>query len=100
MRDTIATLFRAAKTFRTAPFRTAPRAMLAATLLAMACGLGACASGGAGNGSFAMAGGGTTVAFESIDRPPRRRGLVPRAKLSISPGPSRPYHDRVGLGRL
>ena len=55
------------------PFRVsriAPRAAIAAMLLAMACGLGGCASGGAGSGSFAMAGGGSTVAFESIDGPP------------------------------
>jgi len=43
---------------------------MAAVLLAIACGLGGCASGGAGNGSFAMAGAGSTVAFESIDGPP------------------------------
>lgn len=54
------------------PFRTSPaRAVAAATLLTMACGLGGCASGGAPNGgSFAMAGSGATVAFESIDGPP------------------------------
>jgi len=55
------------------PFRVsriAPRAAIAAMLLAMACGLGGCASGGAGSGSFAMAGAGSTVAFESIDGPP------------------------------
>jgi hypothetical protein len=43
---------------------------MAAALLA-ACALGGCASTGAGSGSFAMAsGGGSTVAFESIDGPP------------------------------
>jgi hypothetical protein len=42
---------------------------MAAVLLAIACAVGGCASGGAG-GSFAMAGGGPTVAFESIDGPP------------------------------
>jgi hypothetical protein len=47
-----------------------PRAALAAALLAMACGLGGCASGGPANGAFAMAGGGATVTFESIDGPP------------------------------
>ena len=55
------------------PFRVsriAPRAAIAAMLLAMACGLGGCASGGAGSGSFAMAGAGSPVAFESIDGPP------------------------------
>ena len=62
MRDFSAALFRAS--------RTAPRAAVAAVLLAIACGLGGCASGGAGSGSFAMAGAGSTVAFESIDGPP------------------------------
>src|SRR5467141_435962 len=62
MRDSIASLIRA-----TTAFRTAPRAAFAATLLAIACGLGGCASGGAGTGSFAMASGGATVAFESRD---------------------------------
>ena len=67
MKDTIATLFRAA-----AGARTAPRAALAVTLLGFACGLGGCASNGAGGGSgaFAMASSGPTVAFESIDGPP------------------------------
>ncbi|HEY0440436.1 MAG TPA: hypothetical protein VGD36_10215 [Xanthobacteraceae bacterium] len=65
MRDTSATLFRAA-----AGSRTAAHAALAAALLAIACALGGCASGGAGGGSFAMAGSGATVAFESIDGPP------------------------------
>ena len=63
MRDTITSvtsLFRA----------TAPRAAIAAALLTIACGLGGCASGGAVGGSFAMAGSGSTVAFESIDGPP------------------------------
>ena len=62
MRDTITTLFRAS--------RTAPRAAIAAMLLAVACGLGGCAGSGAVGGSFAMAGGSPTVAFESIDGPP------------------------------
>src|ERR1700687_4343180 len=62
MRDTVATLFGAC--------RTAPRVAVAAMLLALACGLGGCAGGGAAGGSFAMAGGGPTVAFESIDGPP------------------------------
>jgi hypothetical protein len=65
MRDTIATLFRAATAAR-----TAPRAAAAMMLLAMGCGLGGCASGGAVGGSFAMAGSSPTVAFESIDGPP------------------------------
>jgi hypothetical protein len=65
MRDTITTAFRAARAHR-----TAPPAMAAALLLAMACGLGGCAGGGAASGSFAMAGSGATVAFESIDGPP------------------------------
>ena len=62
MRDTITT-----------PRRTGriARAAIAAALLAVACGLGGCASGGgAGSGSFAMAGNGATVTFESIDGPP------------------------------
>jgi hypothetical protein len=62
MRDTIATLFRANP--------TVARATVAALLLAITCGLGGCAGGGAAGGSFAMAGGGSSVAFESIDGPP------------------------------
>ena len=62
MRDFSAIPFRAG--------RTGPRAAVAAVLLAVACGLGGCANGGAGSGSFAMAGAGSTVAFESIDGPP------------------------------
>jgi hypothetical protein len=62
MRDTANILFRAG--------RMAPRAAMVAVLLAVACGLGGCASGGAGGGAFAMAAGGPTVAFESIDGPP------------------------------
>jgi hypothetical protein len=62
MRDTITTLSRAG--------RAVPRAAIAAMLLAIACGLGGCASSGAGGGSFAMASGGATVTFESIDGPP------------------------------
>jgi hypothetical protein len=64
MRDTSATLFRAA--------RTAWRAGGAAVLVAMACGLGGCAGGGAVSGSFAMASAPSspTVTFESIDGPP------------------------------
>jgi len=57
-----------------APCLRAPRAMIVAALFAVSCALGGCA-GGAGGGasaSFAMApsGGGSTVAFESIDGPP------------------------------
>jgi hypothetical protein len=52
----------------------APRAMMTAALLVVASALGGCAGGGAaGSGSYAMAtsaGGGPTVAFESIDGPP------------------------------
>ncbi|ANW04254.1 hypothetical protein [Bradyrhizobium icense] len=51
----------------------APRAMIAAVLLVVSCALGGCAGGGAASGSYAMApsaGGGPTVAFESIDGPP------------------------------
>jgi hypothetical protein len=47
--------------------------MIAAVLLVVATALGGCAGGGAtGSGSYAMAstGGGSTVAFESIDGPP------------------------------
>ena len=62
MRQSSATPFRAS--------RIAPRAAMAAVLLGIACGLGGCAGGGAGSGSFAMAGAGSTVAFESIDGPP------------------------------
>jgi hypothetical protein len=48
-----------------------PRAIIAAALLAVVCALGGCAGGAAVSGSFAMApGGGSTVAFESIDGPP------------------------------
>src|SRR6202045_1055967 len=66
MRDTIATLFRAATASR-----TAPRAAATAMLLALACALRGRASRGAPGGSFAMASGsGATVAFESIDGPP------------------------------
>src|ERR1700736_21325 len=66
MRDTIATLFRAATASR-----TAPRAAATAMLLALACALRGCAAGGAPGGSFAMASDtGATVAFESIDGPP------------------------------
>jgi hypothetical protein len=56
-----------------APCLRAPRAMVAAVLLIASCALGGCASGGATSDSFAMAapsGGGSTVAFESIDGPP------------------------------
>ena len=60
MRDTIAILF---------PAVTTARRAAAVLLLAIACALGGCASGG-GGGSFAMANGGATVAFESIDGPP------------------------------
>jgi hypothetical protein len=51
----------------------ASRAIIAAALLVVTCALGGCAAGGgAASGSFAMApgGGGSTVAFESIDGPP------------------------------
>src|SRR5438034_7032153 len=51
----------------------APRAMIAAMLLVVASALGGCAGGATGSGSYAMApsaGGGATVAFESIDGPP------------------------------
>jgi hypothetical protein len=64
MRDASANLLQASRTFSRAA---------AAAMLLLACALGGCAStGGAGSGAFAMAtsGGGTTVAFESIDGPP------------------------------
>jgi len=55
----------------------APRAMIAVVLLVLASALGGCAGGGAtsgggAGGSYAMVstGGGSTVAFESIDGPP------------------------------
>src|SRR3954468_13479100 len=52
----------------------APRALRAVVLLAVLCGLGGalggCASGAPAGGAFASAGGGATVAFESIDGPP------------------------------
>jgi hypothetical protein len=49
----------------------APRTIIVAALLAVSCALGGCANGAAGaSNSFAMAGGGPTVAFESIDGPP------------------------------
>jgi hypothetical protein len=53
---------------------TAPRALRAVVLSAVLCGwsagLGGCANGGAPAAAFASAGGGATVAFESIDGPP------------------------------
>jgi hypothetical protein len=61
MRDASANLLRTS--------RAMSREAVAAALLA-ACVLGGCASGSAGSGAFAMAGGGSTVAFESIDGPP------------------------------
>lgn len=51
-------------------FRADPHAIIAAALLVVACTLGGCAGGGSASGSFAMAGGGGTVTFESIDGPP------------------------------
>src|SRR5436309_3728899 len=52
----------------------APRALRAAVLLAVLCGLGGavggCAGGGPASNAFASAGGGATVAFESVDGPP------------------------------
>jgi hypothetical protein len=52
----------------------APHALRAVVLLAVLCGLGGalggCASGGPAGNAFASAGGGATVAFESIDGPP------------------------------
>ena len=65
MSDALTTRLRTARAHR-----NAPRGIAAALLLAMACALGGCAGGGAASGSFAMAGSGATVAFESIDGPP------------------------------
>src|SRR3954463_12269195 len=52
----------------------APRALRAVVLLAALCGLGGalggCAGGGPAGNAFASAGGGASVAFESIDGPP------------------------------
>ena len=107
----------------------APRALRAVVLLAVLCGLGGalggCASGGAAGNAFASAGGGATVAFESIDGPPpqvfdrmvnlldsesklrnvaivSREGsaAVPHPKLSGGAGQPRPHHHRLGVGRL
>ncbi len=50
--------------------RTAIRIAISAAMIAGLAALGGCASGGAANNSFAMAGTGQTVAFESIDGPP------------------------------
>jgi hypothetical protein len=49
----------------------AMRAMMAVVGLAVACALGGCAGGGGAVNSFAMAGSGPTIAFESIDGPPQ-----------------------------
>ncbi len=65
MRDMSTPLFRVATRHR-----IASRAAIATALLALACGLGGCAGGAAPGGSFAMAGSGATVTFESIDGPP------------------------------
>jgi hypothetical protein len=46
------------------------RAARTFALLAMLCVLAGCAGGGNGNESFAQAGSGATVAFESVDGPP------------------------------
>ena len=62
---------RDASTLPPHPFgRALLRAGCVALLLAAAGALGGCASGGAPGASFAMAGDGPTVAFESIDGPP------------------------------
>ena len=65
MRHTLAPLCRAA-----IGTLIASRAVTTAAWLAIACGLGGCAGGGGASGPMAMAGGGSTVAFESIDGPP------------------------------
>ena len=63
----------ASNTF-TRTFARIGRIAIAAVLLAGTCALGGCASGGAANNAYAMAasdgGGGTTVAFDSVDGPP------------------------------
>jgi hypothetical protein len=51
--------------------RPVMRAMMAVVGLAVACALGGCAAGGGAVNSFAMAGSGPTIAFESIDGPPQ-----------------------------
>ena len=51
--------------------RPVMRAMMAVVGLAVACALGGCAGGGGAANSFAMAGSGPTIAFESIDGPPQ-----------------------------
>src|SRR5215211_6255504 len=61
MRDASANLLRTS--------RAVSRAAMAAALLA-ACALGGCAGTGGASGPFAMAAGGSTIAFESIDGPP------------------------------
>jgi hypothetical protein len=66
MRDTITPLFRA---IRTVTRRACAMSLLAIACGLIGCGLGGCA-GGPGIGSFAQAGSGATVAFESIDGPP------------------------------
>ena len=105
--------------------RPVMRAMMAAAGLAVACALGGCAGGGGAVNSFAMAGSGPTIAFESIDGPPQpvfdrmvgvlnsesklrslsivsREGVgrLPGTKLSRRPGKPRTNHHRLGLGRL
>jgi hypothetical protein len=54
------------------PFKSfrAGRAGRVVALLAALCALAGCAGGGNGSASFAQAGGGSTVAFESVDGPP------------------------------
>jgi len=65
MRDTPAPQYRTAT-----GLRIASRAAIAGAMLAIACGFGGCAGVGGASGPMAMAGGGATVAFESIDGPP------------------------------
>jgi hypothetical protein len=62
----IAGAMRDASKFLLRAGRITPRAVIATALLVIACGLGGCAGGG----QLAQGGGGTTVAFESIDGPP------------------------------
>jgi hypothetical protein len=63
------------KHLTTASFRASRavrRGLAGVAMLAAAGALGGCAGGGAASGSFAMAGAGGSVAFESIDGPPPR----------------------------
>src|SRR4051794_40566253 len=62
MRDALIRLFGATT--------IAPRTATAGLLVTLGCALGGCAGNGTASGSFAMAGEGPSIAFESIDGPP------------------------------